>query len=112
MLLNSRQFVSELLVVAGSPQILNNDIIINNKSIYLSTKGYHCTSFVSPLPLSVVPRKFVACSSPLSVVTVLQVHMYLGTYHVAPRYLIILLITRYRSGYPGTHGDLRVPGHL
>ena len=77
MLLNSRQFVSELLVVAGSPQILNNDIIINNKSIYLSTMGYHCTSSVSPLPLCVVPRKFLACSSPLSVVP--QVHVYLGT---------------------------------
>ena len=75
MLLNSRQFVSELLVVAWSPQILNNDIIINNKSIYLSTMGYHCTSSVSPLPLCVVPN--IACSSPLSVVP--QVHVYLGT---------------------------------
>ena len=73
MLLISRQFVSRASGWEPS-DTYNHDIIINNhESIYLSTTGYHC----APLPLRVVPRKFVACSSPLSVVP--QVHVYLGT---------------------------------
>ena len=71
MLLISRQFVSR-----ASGWELNNNNIINNKSIYLSTTGYHCTSSVSQCHDQVRgTRVSVYCS----VYTCTHVHVYEGT---------------------------------